>query len=355
MVLAGGSGWTAPACADLGRFAEANALPVACGFRNQDLLDNRLEHYAGDVGIAVNPKLAARIRDADLLLVIGERLGEMTTSGYTLLEAPRPRQQLVHAHPGDLEVGRVYTPDLGIVASMPAIAAALAAMPPIADPPWAASVAAARADYLAWQRPRPMPGRLDLWQVLATLRERLPTDTLVANGAGNYSTWVHRLWPYGGFRTQLAPYSGSMGYGVPAAVAAKLAQPSRTVMSWNGDGCFLMNGQELATAVQHGAPVLFFVVNNGSYGTIRMHQERNYPARVHGTALANPDFALLAQAYGAHGETVEATEAFAPALDRALDALAAGSSALIELRIDTAAITMNASIDDLRAQAAGRR
>jgi len=249
----------------------------------------------------------------------------------------------------------VFTPDLGIVASMPAIAAALAAMPPVASPPWAASVAAARADLADWQRPRPIPGAVDMWQVMARLRERLPADSIVTNGAGNYSAWMHRLWPYAGFRSQLAPYSGSMGYGVPAAVAAKLVHPERMVVSWNGDGCYLMNGQELATAMQCGAAVLFFVINNGTYGTIRMHQERHYPRRVHGSSLANPDFARLAEAYGAHGEVVAATGDFAPALERALAAIGSGRSALVELRVDTNAITMNASIDDLRRQADAAR
>jgi acetolactate synthase-1/2/3 large subunit len=353
LVIAGGGGWSADACADLARFAEANALPVACAFRNQDVFDNRHANYAGDVGIALNPKLAARVREADVLLVLGERLGEMVTSGYTLLQSPRPKQALVHAHPGGEELGRVYQPTLGIEASMPALCAALAAMPPLTAPAWAGSAAQAHADYLAWQTPRSMPGELDLWQVAATLRDRLPEDAIVVNGAGNYAAWMTRLYRFPRYRTQLAPYNGSMGYGVPAAIAAKAAQPERTVISWNGDGCFLMNGQELATAAQYRLPIVFVVVDNGMYGTIRMHQEREYPARVYGTDLANPDFAALARAYGGTGETVTRTEEFAPALERAL---AAGKPALLHLRIDPQQITLNATIDEIRAaaKAAGR-
>ena len=352
LVIAGGGGWSAAACRDLERFAEANALPVACAFRNQDVFDNRHPNYAGDVGIAINPKLGARVREADLLLVIGERLGEMVTSGYTLLSVPQPKQALVHAHPGGEEIGRVYQPALAIECSMAPFCAALAAMPAIPTPAWSGDAAQAHADYLAWQTPRPMAGMLDLWQVAATLRARLPEDAIIASGAGNYAGWMTRLYRYPRYRTQLAPYNGSMGYGVPAAIAAKAVEPRRTVISWNGDGCFLMNGQELATACQYGLAIVFIVVDNGMYGTIRMHQEREYPARVYGTDLANPDFAALARAYGASGETVSRTEEFAPALERAL---ATGRPALIHLRIDPQAITMNATIDEIRAAAQASR
>ncbi|MEO8564938.1 MAG: thiamine pyrophosphate-binding protein [Betaproteobacteria bacterium] len=348
LVLVGGSGWSERACADLARFVAVNALPIACAFRNQDLVDNRDEHYAGEVGIGPNPKLAARVRDADLLLVIGERLGEMVTSGYTLLSVPNPAQALVHLHPGADELGKVYQPALAIAASLPAACAALADMAPIADPAWAGSAVEAHADYLAWQSPRPMPGDLDLWQVVGFLRDRLPEDAILVNGAGNYATWLHRLYRYPRYRTQLAPYSGSMGYGVPAAIAAKAVCPERIVVSWNGDGCFLMNGQELATAVQYGLNVIFVVVDNGMYGTIRMHQEKHYPARVYGTDLVNPDFAALARAYGAHGESVNRTAEFAPAFERAL---AHDGPSLLHLRIDPQAITMNATVAELREQA----
>ena len=348
LVIAGGSTWSAAACRDLERFARANALPVACAFRNQDLFDNRHPNYAGDVGIGINPKLAGRVREADLLLVIGERLGEVVTGGYSLLEVPLPKQKLVHIHPGADELGRVYQPALAIEAAAGPACAALAALPPVAPPPWATSTAAAHAEYLAWQEPSSMPGAVDLWQVVATLRERLPEDAILASGAGNYTVWVHRLYRYPRYRTQVAPYSGSMGYGVPAAVAAKAVHPDRVVVSWNGDGCFLMNGQELATAVQHQLAVVFIVVDNGMYGTIRMHQERTYPGRVYGTDLINPDFAALAMAYGAHAESVLRTEEFAPALQRALDS---GRPSLLHLRIDPQAITMTATIEALRRQA----
>jgi acetolactate synthase-1/2/3 large subunit len=290
------------------------------------------------------------VRGADVLLVLGERLGEMVTSGYTLLAPPEPEQRLIHVHPGADELGRVYQPALAIEASLGAACAALAALPPLAAPPWSGSAAAAHAAYLAWQTPQPMPGAVDLWQVVAQLRERLPEDALVASGAGNYTSWLHRLYRYPRYRTQIAPYNGSMGYGVPAAVAAKAVHPERVVVSWNGDGCFLMNGQELATAVQYGLAVVFIVIDNSMYGTIRMHQERAYPARVYGTDLLNPDFAALARAYGAHAETVQRTAEFGPAFERAL---AAGRPALLHLKVDGEQITMNATISALRARAQG--
>ena len=355
IVLLGGSGWTPAACQDLRAFAEANRLPVTCAFRFQDLFDNNHPNYAGDVGIGINPKLAARVRESDLVLAIGPRLGEMTTSGYTLFAAPVPAQTIVHVHAGAEELGRVYQGELLINSGMPQMAAALAAMAPVEAKAWRAWTAAARADYLEWTRRRSMPGRVQLWDIVDYLKQRLPEDAILSNGAGNYSSWLHRYYPHRRFRTQLAPTSGAMGYGVPAGIAAKLVHPQRTVVSWNGDGCFLMCGQELATAAQYGARVIFIVVNNGMYGTIRMHQEREYPARVHGTALANPDFVLLARAYGAHGELVEETSQFAPAFERALAATGTGGKpALIELRIDPQAITPNTTLDALREQALKR-
>jgi acetolactate synthase-1/2/3 large subunit len=347
LVLVGGSRWDAQACRALQGIAEAYSVPVACGFRNQDLFDNRHALYAGDVGIGINPRLAARVRDADVLLVVGERLGEITTSGYTLVVPPVPAQALIHVHPGAEELGRVYQPAIAIAATPGAFLASLAALPRPVPRVASAGVPDAHAEYLAWQAPRPVPGELDLWQIVRWLDARLPDDAILANGAGNYATWLHRLYRYRGFRTQLAPYLGSMGYGVPAAVAAKLVHPGRLVLSWNGDGCFLMNGQELATAVQYGLAVVFVVVDNGMYGTIRMHQERTYPAREHGTALVNPDFAALARAYGAHGETIARTAEFAPAFERAI---ASGRPALLHLKLDPQALTMNATLDELRAQ-----
>lgn len=354
LVLAGGSRWDAAACAQLRAFADRTGLPIACAFRAQDVFDNRHPQYAGDVGIGINPRLAARVREADLLLVIGERLGEMTTSGYTLLDVPVPRQRLVHVHPSSDELGRVYQPALAVAATPGAFLEALNADLPAARPAWRAAAEAANAEYTAWRAPRPVPGAVDLWNVMQWLDARLPDDAILTNGAGNYTSWLHRLYRYRGFRTQLAPYSGSMGYAVPAAIAAKAVHPQRMVISWNGDGCFQMNGQELATAAQYGLAVVFVVVDNGMYGTIRMHQERNYPARVSGTEIANPDFAALARAYGAHGETVETTADFAPAFERAA---AAGRPALLHVKLDPQALTLSATLDDLRAQgfAAQRR
>ena len=351
LVIVGGSRWDAAACRSLRDAAEALAVPVACGFRSQDLFDNRHPLYAGDVGIGINPKLAARIRDADVLLVIGERLGEMTTSGYTLLAPPVPAQTLIHVHPGADELGRVYQPALAIAATPGEFLAALRTPRLHASTSAPACAAAAHADYVEWQAPRPVPGELDLWRIVQWLDAHLPDDAIVANGAGNYSTWLHRLYRYRGFRTQLAPYVGSMGYGVPAAIAAKAVHPDRLVVSWNGDGCFLMNGQELATAVQYRLGVIFVVVDNAMYGTIRMDQERTYPGRVHGTGLVSPDFAAFARAFGAHGETVARTDEFAPAFERAR---AAGRPALLHLRLDPQALTMNASLDALRAEGAAR-
>jgi acetolactate synthase-1/2/3 large subunit len=349
LVLLGGSGWTAEACADLRRFVDANDLPVACAFRFQDLFDNRAERYVGDVGPGVNPRLATRIRDADLLLVLGPRLGEMTTSGYTLLSVPRPAQRLVHAHAGAEELGRVYEPDLACATGMPQLAAALAALPPV-ERRWGEWTRAARADQQAWVARTPVPGDVQPWDVMDFLRRRLPEDAILTNGAGNYTLWLHRFYRYPRFRTQLAPTSGAMGYSVPAAIAAKAVHRDRMVVSFNGDGCFLMYGQELATAVQYDLPVIFLVLNNGMYGTIRMHQERRYPGRVVGTDLRNPDFAAFARSFGAHGETVLRTADFEPAFERAV---ASGLPAVLDVRIAPEAITPNTTIEALRRSGRG--
>jgi len=362
LVLIGGGGWSAGACEQIRTFAEANQLPVTCAFRFQDLFDNRHANYAGDVGIGINPKLAARIKLADVILAIGPRLGEMTTSGYSLLEAPRPQQTLIHVHSDAEELGRVYQADLMINSGMAQIATALAGMAPLpASEARREAVLQARADLAAWQaeptvfKDGQVP--LNLWQVVQTLQAALPPDTILTNGAGNFATWGHRFWQYGdksgGLRTQLAPTSGAMGYGVPAAVAARIISQHdgkpRAVLNFAGDGDFMMNGQELATAVQYKAGVLFIVFNNGMYGTIRMHQEKTYPARVSGTDLHNPDFAALARAYGAHGESVEKTADFAPALKRAQTHIeATGLPALIELRYDGTLLTPGASLDAMR-------
>ncbi len=351
IVIAGGSGWDAKSCADLQHFSEMQKIPVGCAFRFQDLFDNAHPHYAGDVGIGINPALAARIKAADLVIAIGPRLGEMTTGGYTLIEAPYSSdgaQQLVHIHAGAEELGRVYQADLMINASMPEMARALAALPRLTRDGLEENVRAANADYCAWQMKKTTPGNVQMWEVMHHLESVLPADAILTNGAGNYATWVHRFHRYRGFRTQLAPTSGAMGYGVPAAISAKAMYRDRTVIAFAGDGCFLMTGQELATAVQYQLNVIFIVVNNGMYGTIRMHQERAFPGHVHGTDLVNPDFAAYARAFGAHGETVESTEQFAPAYLRAVKA---GKPALIEIRIDPEAITPNTTLKAIRAAA----
>jgi acetolactate synthase-1/2/3 large subunit len=344
LVLAGGGGWSAQAGEDLAAFCEANQLPVATSFRRQDYVDNDSPAFAGHVGVGVDPALARRVADSDLLLVVGPRLGEMTTGGYTLVEPPLPKQTLVHVHAGAEELGRVYQPDLAIHAGSPEFAAAVRDLR-VGEPDRAAWVEEAHAEYLETLEPVPSPGDLNMSEVVKTLRERLPRDTIVCNGAGNFAVWAHRFWAFGRYGTQLAPTSGAMGYGVPAAIAAKILHSGRTVVCFAGDGDFLMSGQELATATQEGAAVLFLVVDNGMYGTIRMHQEREYPGRVVGTSLTNPDFAAYATSFGAHAELVERTEQFAPALERAL---AAGRPALVHLRVDPEAITPQATLTELR-------
>jgi acetolactate synthase-1/2/3 large subunit len=348
MVIAGGSGWTPEACAGLQRFVENWQLPVGLAFRFQDTLDNEHPNYAGDVGLGINPVLAKRIRDADLLLALGPRLGEATTGGYTLLDIPKTKQTLVHVHQGAEELGRVYSADLPIVSGMPELAALLAGLqPPSAQTAWAGSADEAHRAYLDWRTPRPIPGDVQMGEVIQQLRAHLPDDAIVTNGAGNYATWLHRHFSYRHFRSQLAPTSGAMGYGVPAAIAAKSLYPKRAVVALAGDGCFMMSAQELATAMQYDLHVLFIVVNNSHFGTIRMHQERHYPNRVHGTGLTNPDFAAFARSFGAHGETVERTEDFLPALERSL---AAKRAAVIEIRMPQEASTPGATLEQIREQ-----
>jgi len=351
-LMVGGPGWDAEACRALQRFAENWQLPVGCGFRFQDTFDNHHPLYAGDVGIGINPKLAERVRQADLVITLGLRLGEMTTAGYTLLKPPRPAQKLVHIHPGPEELGRVYAADLMLQASMSAAAKALEALtaPPLLT--WAGQAEQAHADYLG-NLVAPAVAPLDMAVVVKTLQARLPADTVFTNGAGNYSGWLHRYCRYPGLqhhgRSQLAPTSGAMGYGFPAAVAAALLYPERTVLNIAGDGDFLMTGQELATATGYGAKkLLCVVVDNGTYGTIRMHQERDYPGRVSGSDLFNPDFAALARAYGWHAEFCDRTEDFAPALARALTA---GRPALIHLKLDSDVITSRSTLSAIRAAA----
>jgi acetolactate synthase I/II/III large subunit len=347
LVILGGGGWNRESCAKLQKWIEAAGLAVGTSFRCQDLFDNRSANYAGDVGIGINPKLAQRVKEADVLLVIGARLGEMTTSGYSLLTVPVPQQTLVHVHAGAEELGRVYRPALAINSGYSQFVDALAGIS-ITNRLWKEQTATARKDFLEWTEPLPMPGRVQYGEIIRWLSDTLPEDTIVAGGAGNFAGWLHRHFRYKGFRTQLGPTNGSMGYGYPAAVAAKLALPKRNVIAVCGDGDFLMNGQELATAVQHGAAFVALVVNNGLYGTIRMHQEREYPGRVFGTELRNPDFAAYARAFGGHGETVERTEDFAPAFERAA---ASGKPALVEVRIDPDAITPATTLSAIREKA----
>jgi acetolactate synthase-1/2/3 large subunit len=347
-MILGGGGWSAEAVADIRAFAEAANLPVGCSFRCQDLFDNSHSNYAGDVGIGINPKLAERVKNADLLIVVGARLGEMTTSGYTLVDIPVPKQKLVHVHASAEELGRVYQAVLPINAGMAEFAAMAKALGPVPARAWDNETKTARADYLEWSTPPKVEGPIQMGEIVDWLEQRLPADAILTNGAGNYATWIHRFHRYRRFRTQLAPTNGSMGYGVPSAIAAKVVAPARTVVSFNGDGCYMMNGQELATAVQYNAAVIFVVVNNGSYGTIRMHQERAYPSRVSGTDLVNPDFVALARAYGAHGELVERTADFAPAFERAAKV---GKPALIEIRLSVEVITPRQTLSQIRAAA----
>ncbi|MGN6797765.1 MAG: thiamine pyrophosphate-dependent enzyme, partial [Gaiellaceae bacterium] len=346
LAILGGAGWTPRTTELMTAFLAANEFPAGAAFRRQDTLDNDDPRYVGDIGIGVNPKLAQRVRDADVLLVVGPRLGEATTSGYTLLDVPAPAQTLVHVHPGAEELGRVYQPTLPILASPEAFAEAVSGLR--VTPRWANWTADARADYVAWQRHDPMVGDLDLGDCIAHLRERVP-DAIVTNGAGNHTVWIHRFWRFHSFPSQLAPTSGAMGYGLPAAIAAKMVVPDRTVICFSGDGDFLMLGQELATAMQYDAPIVVLIVDNGMYGTIRMHQERNFPRRVVGTDLVNPDFAAYAESFGAYGENVGRTGDFPAALERALGA---GRPAVLALKTDPETITPRATITAIR-EAAG--
>jgi acetolactate synthase-1/2/3 large subunit len=344
--ILGGTRWNEDAVLAFQKAAEAWALPVGCSFRRQMLFDHMHPTYAGDVGIGANPVLAKAVKEADLVLLVGGRFGEMPSSDYTLLKSPYPDQTLVHVHADPSELGRVYRPDLAINASPSAFAAAFAEDLPDAVPVWAEGTERLHGAYLKWSTPPESgPGAVHMGPIMAWLEETLPEDAILTNGAGNYATWIHRFHRFRRYGTQAAPTSGSMGYGLPAAVAAKQLFPEREVVCFAGDGCFLMHGQEFATAVQYGIPIIVVVVNNGTYGTIRMHQEREYPGRVSGTDLVNPDFAALARAYGGHGETVEATEEFAPAFERAR---ASGKPALIEVRLDPEAITPTRTLTQIR-------
>jgi acetolactate synthase I/II/III large subunit len=349
LAIVGEGGWTAQTGADIAAFAEAQALPVAASFRCQDYVDNASPAYAGHAALAMDPALARRMREADLLLAIGGRLGEIPTAGYTLVRPGAPTQRLVHVHPDPDEIGAVYPTQLGIVAGLEAFAAAARALEPAGAGARAGLLEAARGEYERnLGEARELPGPLQMSAVMATLRERLPAEAILTNGAGNFSVWAHRYYEFHRYPTQLGPRSGSMGYGVPAAVGAKAVHPDRPVVCLTGDGDFLMTGQELATAVQEELPIVVLVVNNAMYGTIRMHQERHYPGRVVGTDLRNPDFVAYARAFGAHGALVERSEDFPAALDEALEC---GRPALIELRVDPQAITPRQTLDEIRAAA----
>jgi len=345
-VILGGTRWNAEAVARMQQIAEAWALPVGVSFRRQMLFDHLHDNYAGDVGIGLNPKLAARIKQADLVLLVGGRFGEMPSSDYTLLKSPYPDQKLVHVHADANELGRVYRPTLAINASPAAFAEAFSRRKGPASPGWAGETKQAHADYLAWSTPpKTGPGAVQMGPIMEYLESVLPEDAVICNGAGNFATWMHRFHRFRRYDTQAAPTSGSMGYGMPAGVGAKSVFPDREVIVWAGDGDFLMHGQEFATAVQYDLPVIVVILNNGIYGTIRMHQEREYPGRVSGTDLKNPDFAALARAYGGHGETVEKTADFAPAFERARKS---GKPAIVEIRLDPEAITPARTLSDIR-------
>ena len=355
LVIAGGSGWTPQSAAALQRFAENWQLPVANAFRFQDCFDNHHPQYAGDVGLGINPALVKRIRESDLILAIGPRLGEATTGGYTLIDAPVPKQTLVHIHASGEELGRVYRPTLAIQSTMNAAARSLEVLAAPPSVPWSDWMQTCHADYEANVDVRNggivLPGTIDMPTLIHTLQQHLPVDAVLTNGAGNFATWLHRFYRYHGMvkghKTQLAPTNGAMGYGVPAGIAAAILT-GRTAFTIAGDGDFLMNGQELATAVQHGAKSIVLLLNNGTFGTIRMHQEREYPARVSGSDLSNPDFCALARAYGYAAERVTQTAEFEPALQRAL---AAQGGALIEVMLDPEVITTRGTLSSIRNKA----
>jgi len=343
LVVVGGPHWSAQAQADLHAFAEHQKVPIAAGFRRQDYMDNRHANYVGDLNVGINPKLAARVRDADTLILLGTRFGDIETQGYTLVDPADPGKRIVHIHADPDELGRVYTPDLAINATAPAVLSLLANAEHAGE--WASWTAAARADYDSWLTLQESPGALKQEALINWLSDHLPEDAILTNGAGNYAAWLHRYFVYKQHGTQLAPTSGSMGYGFPAAISASVAHPDRTVVCLAGDGCFQMTCNEMSTAVQHGAKPIVVVMNNGRYGTIRMHQEKTYPGRVSGTALVNPDFAAFACAYGGHGELVTRSEDFPAAFARAQ---AAGTVAVIECRVDEEALATGATLSAVR-------
>ncbi len=345
-LVLGGSRWSQEAYDHIRRFADAWDLPVATSYRRLPLFNPLHPAYAGDLGLGANPKLLARVKASDLLIVLGGRLGEIASQNYALIDIPNPRMKLVHIHPGPEEIGRVYVPTLGINAAPSRMAKALAALPPPEHKPWLAITRAAHAEYRAFSDVEtPQPGDVNLGAVMIHLREALPDDAVICNGAGNYASWIHRFYRFRQLATHIAPTSASMGYGVPSAVAIKRLHPERTVISLNGDGDFLMNGQEFATAVQYKLPIICIICDNASYGTIRMHQERDFPGRVASTDLVNPDFAAYAKAFGGFGVTVERTADFPAALTAAQ---ASGQPAIIHLKISTDAILPGMTLTAIR-------
>jgi acetolactate synthase-1/2/3 large subunit len=348
VMLVGGSGWSDEACRDIAAFARANDLPVCCSFRRQDIVDNRLLCFVGDLGTGASPSLVALVKESDLLLAVGARIGEITSQSYSLLGVPDPGKVLIHVHAGAEELGRVFRPNLAIQSGMPEFAAAAAALAPVATGRWSAWREAARADYEAGLVPARAGGLLDLGAIMGWLRDRLPDDAIVTSDAGNFSGWPNRFLQYRRPGRQLGPTSGAMGYGVPAAVAAKLVHPDRLVVGFCGDGGFMMTGHELATAMLEGTGPIILVFNNAMYGTIRMHQERRFPGRVVGTALKNPDFLALARAYGTFGALVTRTKEFAPAFE---EAAAHRGAAVIELKMDPEIITTRTTLSEIRRQA----
>ena len=350
LIIVGGSGWSDNTRLQLQEFAQSRAIPVVNSFRCQDFFDNEHPNYIGDLGIGVNPALTRRVQESDCLLVIGARLGEMTTGGFSLIDIPNPTQRLIHVHAGAEELGHIYQPELAINASADCFIAALAAAEFTAKIQTGrdAAVATAHQDYLDWNCSISVAGEVQFSDIIHSVRNLSGDDAIICNGAGNNTGWLHRFFRYRSYRTQLAPTSGTMGYGLPAAIAAKLRYPDRCVVAVAGDGDFMMNGQELATAMQYQANIIVIVVNNGIYATIRMHQEREYPHRVIGTDMINPDFVALARAYGAHGELVAKTDDFEAAFERSK---AAAKPALIEVRLDPDILTPTATVESLRSQA----
>lgn len=350
MVILGGGGWTQAASSDMRQFAEANNLPVACAFRRQDLIDNQSSAYVGDLGYGADPILIKRLQDSDLILAVGDRIGEVTSREYTAFTIPKMQQKLIHVFPDANELGRVYQPDLGICADVPEFAQAVKSLQiKSASQFWAES---ARQDYLKTLEPSPVVGGMDMAKVVKYLNEILPKDSIITNDAGNFSGWVHRYYQWSKFATQLAPCNGAMGYGVPSAVAASLLYPGRTVVGFAGDGGCLMTANEIATAIRYNARPILIVVNNNMYGTIRMHQEKLYPGHTHGTELTNPDFAAMMRAFGGYGLTVKKTEEFAPAFE---EARKSGKAALIEIQLDPNISTTRTTLSALREAALGKK